>query len=196
MVEGWRAGSSSQVPSDEVVFVPAAPLRISELLATVGERPTGALVTVTDSDVVIDGLLPVEQADRVEERAEVVIDESALGINASGVVSSVAGRPGTDRSRRFSRLIRGRCEGPTTIPHRRLGAVDGAHQVDEGSGAHRSPQRGLARAGRGLPGPAILGRRIRNRVRSDGPIGGWICQRAPARGHPEPGDLVLVGFDR
>jgi peptidoglycan hydrolase-like protein with peptidoglycan-binding domain len=101
MVAGSRAESGVQLPSDEVIFVPEPPVRISELLASVGERPTDALVTVTDSDVVIDGLLPVEQAGRVREGARVVIDEAALGIDTTGRVSSVAGRPGTEGADSF-----------------------------------------------------------------------------------------------
>jgi peptidoglycan hydrolase-like protein with peptidoglycan-binding domain len=96
LVEGTRARSGVQLPSDEVIFVSTTPLRVTELPAAVGEPPSGPLVTVTDSDVVIDGFLPVEQAGRVREGAEVLIDEPALGLNASGVVNRVAGRPGTE----------------------------------------------------------------------------------------------------
>jgi peptidoglycan hydrolase-like protein with peptidoglycan-binding domain len=96
MVQGTRAESGVQLPVDEVIFVPSAPLRVTELPAGIGASPSGALVTVTDTSVVIDGLLPVEQAGRVREGAEVLIDEPALGIRAHGKVSEVAGRPGTD----------------------------------------------------------------------------------------------------
>lgn len=196
MVEGWRAGSGVQVPSDEVVFVPAAPLRISELLATVGERPTGALVTVTDSDVVIDGLLPVEQADRVEEGAEVVIDESALGINASGVVSSVAGRPGTDgadgfhvsfevavkdpppsligASVRLTVPIKSTKEAELTVP---LSAV--SLGPDGGSRVQRSSGEGFEFVS------------VQTGLSADGYV-----SVIPREGTLESGDLVLVGFDR
>jgi hypothetical protein len=96
MVEGTRAESGVQLPADEVIFVPATPLRIAELPVAVGAPPSGPLVTVTNSFVVIDGFLPVEQAGLVREGAKVLIDEPALGINATGEVSRVAERPGTD----------------------------------------------------------------------------------------------------
>jgi hypothetical protein len=95
-VEGARAESGVQLPADEVIFVPTTPLRITELPAAVGTPPSDALVTVTSSLVVIDGFLPVEQAGLVRPGADVLIDEPALGIRASGKVSRVAGRPGTD----------------------------------------------------------------------------------------------------
>jgi peptidoglycan hydrolase-like protein with peptidoglycan-binding domain len=101
LVEGMRAGSGVQLPADEVIFVPTTPLRVTEISTAVGTSPSGALVTVTDTSVVIDGLLPVEQAGRVRQGMDVIIDEPALGINASGKVSRVAGRPGTEGADNF-----------------------------------------------------------------------------------------------
>lgn len=95
LVAGGFAQAGVQVPSDEVVFVPKVPVRVSELPVPVGSTVSGPLATVTDSEVVIDGFLPVEQAGRVRVGADVVVDEPSLGINAKGVVSSVAGRAGT-----------------------------------------------------------------------------------------------------
>jgi peptidoglycan hydrolase-like protein with peptidoglycan-binding domain len=96
MVEGTRAEGGVQLPADEVIFVHSTPLRVTELPVGIGASPSGPLVTVTDSSVVIDGFLPVEQAGRVREGAEVLIDEPALGIRARGKVSRVAERAGTD----------------------------------------------------------------------------------------------------
>lgn len=96
LVAGTRAESGVQLPADEVIFVPTTPLRVSEVPAAVGAPPSGALITVTNSLVVIDGLLPVEEAGLVREGAKVLIDEPALGINATGEVSQVAERPGTN----------------------------------------------------------------------------------------------------
>jgi peptidoglycan hydrolase-like protein with peptidoglycan-binding domain len=95
LVEGARAESGVQLPADEVIFVPTTPLRVSEVSAAVGEAPSGGLVTVTSSEVVIDGVVPVEQARFIRKGAEVLIDEPDLGISASGTVSRVAARPGT-----------------------------------------------------------------------------------------------------
>lgn len=96
LVSGGFAQPGVQLPSDEVVFVPAGPLRVTELPTEVGASADGTIATVTDSDVVVDGVLPVEQAGRVHVGARTTVDEPTLGIDASGTVSSVAGRPGTD----------------------------------------------------------------------------------------------------
>jgi peptidoglycan hydrolase-like protein with peptidoglycan-binding domain len=96
LVAGWSAQPGVQLPSDEVVFVGSGPLRVTELPSPVGSRSEGVLVTVTASDVVIDGQLRVEQAGRVRPGAKVLVDEPTLGIAARGRVTSVAGRPGTN----------------------------------------------------------------------------------------------------
>lgn len=96
LVAGASAQPGIQVPSDEVVFVPRGPVRVSELPTPVGSSAERPLATVTDSGVVIDGQVPVEQAGLVRAGAKVVVDEPTLGINATGRVASVAGRAGTD----------------------------------------------------------------------------------------------------
>jgi hypothetical protein len=96
LVEGTRARAGVQVPSDEVVFVTGTPVRVTKRLVSPGATPDGGLVTVTDSAVVVDGLLPVDQADLVKPGDKVVIDEPALGIDTTGHVVRVAPRPGTN----------------------------------------------------------------------------------------------------
>jgi len=95
LVAGGFAQPGVQLPSDEVVFVGGGPLRVTELPASIGSKPDGVLVTVTGSDVVIDGQLRIEQARRVHAGAKVLVDEPTLGIDTRGRVTSVAGRPGT-----------------------------------------------------------------------------------------------------
>lgn len=96
LIAGARASAGTQLPADEVVFVPRTPVRVTERNAQVGSAPDGELVTVTDLRVVVDGLVPVEQADLVKPGARVLIDEPALGIQAGGRISRVAARPGTE----------------------------------------------------------------------------------------------------
>jgi len=96
LIAGARAQGGVQLPADEVIFVPATPLRVTKVGARLGASPGGALLTVTNSVVSVDGSLPVDQAGKVKAGAEVLIDEPALGIEATGKVSPVAGRPGTD----------------------------------------------------------------------------------------------------
>jgi peptidoglycan hydrolase-like protein with peptidoglycan-binding domain len=95
LIHGARAGPGVQLPADEVIFVPATPLRVTKVAAHLGAAPQGALLTVTNSVVSVDGSLPVDQAHLVKAGTEVSIDEPALGIKATGRVSRVADRPGT-----------------------------------------------------------------------------------------------------
>lgn len=95
LVAGGQAGAGFQLPSDEVVFVGTTRLRVTKVVAGLGATAEGALVTVASSEVVVDGLLPIDQAELVRPGAEVVLDESSLGIKATGTVSHVATRPGT-----------------------------------------------------------------------------------------------------
>lgn len=112
LVAGGFAQPGVQLPSDEVVYVSGGPLRVSELPTAVGAPEKGPLVTVTDSDVVIDGLLPVEQARRVRVGAEVVVDEPTLGIDTKGRVTSIAGRAGTGGADGFHVAFRVAVEDP------------------------------------------------------------------------------------
>ena len=84
-----------QVPVDEIVFIPAFPVRVEEVKATVGGAATGLVLTVTDNQLAIDSSLALDAAPLVKAGMEVAIDEQALGIKATGVVEMVANAPGT-----------------------------------------------------------------------------------------------------
>jgi peptidoglycan hydrolase-like protein with peptidoglycan-binding domain len=84
-----------QVPVDEIVFVPALPVRVEEVTAVVGQAARGPVMSVTDNQVSVDGSLSLEEAPLVEPGMAVAIDEQALGIRATGVVERVANTPGT-----------------------------------------------------------------------------------------------------
>ncbi len=101
LVAGTRARSGVQLPADEIVFVPSTPVRVSELVAGVGMPPDTALLKITGSQVVINGSVPVEQASLLKIGSRVIIDEPALGINATGRLARVADRPGTDGADAF-----------------------------------------------------------------------------------------------
>jgi len=85
-----------QVPADEIVFVPALPVRVEQLKAAVGDRAGGLVMTVTSNQLAIDSSLSLDEARLVKPGMAVAIDEPALGIRASGVVQRVADTPGTD----------------------------------------------------------------------------------------------------
>lgn len=84
-----------QVPIDEIVFIPALPVRVEEVTARVGDTARGSVLSVTDNQLVINSSLPLDAAPLVKPGMPVAIDEQALGIKAMGVVEMVAGSPGT-----------------------------------------------------------------------------------------------------
>ncbi len=96
LVAGSSASGGVQFAADEAVVVPTPEVRVSEATAALGAAPEGPLLTVTDSQVAIDGSLTLDEAQLVAEGMEVTIDEPTLGVEATGTVSRVADRPGTD----------------------------------------------------------------------------------------------------
>lgn len=84
-----------QVPADEIVFLPALPVRVHEVTAAVGASASGPVLTVTDNQLSIDSRLPIETAAMVRPGMKVAVDEQALGIKATGTVETVAATPGT-----------------------------------------------------------------------------------------------------
>jgi peptidoglycan hydrolase-like protein with peptidoglycan-binding domain len=84
-----------QVPVDEIVFLPALPVRVEEVTARVGDPARGPVMTVTDNQLAIDSSLTLDAAPLVRPGMRVAIDEQAVGIKATGVVSRVADTPGT-----------------------------------------------------------------------------------------------------
>ena len=84
-----------QVPVDEIVFIPALPVRVEEVTARVGDAARGTVMSVTDRQVMVDSSLPLDAAPLVKPTMPVAIDEQALGIKATGVVERVADTPGT-----------------------------------------------------------------------------------------------------
>jgi peptidoglycan hydrolase-like protein with peptidoglycan-binding domain len=84
-----------QVPLDEIVIIPALPVRVAEVTGVIGGQVSGPVVSVTDNQIVIDSSLPLDAAPLVKPGMPVAIDERALAIKAEGVVDTVADTPGT-----------------------------------------------------------------------------------------------------
>lgn len=84
-----------QVPVDEIVFLPALPVRVQDVTGVVGDAARGPVMSVTDNQLAIDSSLPLEAAPLVKPGMTVAIDEQALGIKATGSVARVADVPGT-----------------------------------------------------------------------------------------------------
>jgi peptidoglycan hydrolase-like protein with peptidoglycan-binding domain len=84
-----------QVPLDEIVFIPALPVRVEQLNSVIGQATSGPVMSVTDNQIVIDSMLPLDVAPMVKSGMDVDIDEPALGFKAKGKVEYVAESPGT-----------------------------------------------------------------------------------------------------
>jgi hypothetical protein len=91
-----RSNLGVQVPTDEIVFIPALPVRVNEVIAHVGDPAKGTVMTVTDYQLAIDSSLPLDAAPLVRAGMPVTITEQALGVKANGVVARVADTPGTN----------------------------------------------------------------------------------------------------
>jgi hypothetical protein len=196
LVDGASAGSGVQLPADELVFVPTAPVRITGGPAAVRVPRSGAALTVTGSDVVIDGFLPVEQVRRVREGAKVLIDEPSLDISASGRVSEIAGRPGTNGADGFHVFFRVAVEKPPpaligasvrlTVPiesTREAELTVPLSAVSLGPDGGSRVQRSVAGEFEFVP--------VRTGLSADGYV-----SVTPLRGVLARGDLVVVGFER
>jgi hypothetical protein len=90
-----RSRLGIQIPVDEIVFVPELPVRVEEIMSLVGNVASGPILSVTDNRVAIDSALTLDAAPLVSTGMAVAIDEQALGIKTTGVVSRVAATPGT-----------------------------------------------------------------------------------------------------
>lgn len=84
-----------QVPVDEVIFIPALPVRVGLINVAIGDPASGPVLAVTDNRLAIDSSLALDEAPLVKPGMLVTIDEPSLGITATGVVTRVADTPGT-----------------------------------------------------------------------------------------------------
>ena len=90
-----RSKLGVQIPADEIVFIPKLPVRVQEVSATIGAQAMGPIMSVTNTQLVIDSSLTLETAPLIKPGMQVEIDEQALGIKAKGVVEMIASSPGT-----------------------------------------------------------------------------------------------------
>jgi len=94
-LDATRRQAGVKVPADEIVFVPALPVRVEEIRAALGETASGTVLTVTNNQIAVDASLRLDEAPLVKPGMAVAIDEPDLGIKATGVVGKVADTPGT-----------------------------------------------------------------------------------------------------
>jgi peptidoglycan hydrolase-like protein with peptidoglycan-binding domain len=90
-----RDKTGVQVPVDEIVFIPAVPVRVEQINVVLGDPAGGPVLTVTNNQLAIDSSLALDEAPLVKPGMPVTIDEPDLGIKATGVVERVADTPGT-----------------------------------------------------------------------------------------------------
>lgn len=95
-LETARRDAGVKVPVDEIIFLPALPVRVEQSSAALGDAASGPVLMVTNNQLAIDSSLPLDEAPLVKPGMTVAIDEPDLGITATGVVGRVAGTPGTD----------------------------------------------------------------------------------------------------
>jgi multidrug efflux pump subunit AcrA (membrane-fusion protein) len=189
-----RAGV--QVPADEVIFVASAPVRVGELLLTTGTPTNGPLMTVSDATVAVDGALRLEEASLVTPGMKVVIDEAALGVSATGVVSQVAKSPGTNGVDSFHVYFEIVVDGSPqnivgaslrlTVPVKSTGGavlvvpVSAVTLSADGSSRVQRQHNGALEIVTVQPGLSSAG----------------FVQVKPLNGALEAGDLVVIGFDQ
>jgi peptidoglycan hydrolase-like protein with peptidoglycan-binding domain len=95
-LESAQRKAGVQIPADEIVFLPALPVRVEKSDLVVGDTANGPVMTVTNNQLAVDSSLPLDEAPLLKPGMAVAIDEPDLGIKATGVVARVADTPGTD----------------------------------------------------------------------------------------------------
>ncbi len=95
-LETARRDAGIKAPVDEIVFLPALPVRVEQSSVVLGDAASGPVLLVTNNQLAIDSSLPLNEAPLVKPGMTVAIDEPDLGITATGVVGRVADTPGSD----------------------------------------------------------------------------------------------------
>lgn len=91
-----RKSTGITIPPSEVVFIDGLPGRIDSVPVGRGDLAQGVVMTVTGQNLVINGSLPRDRWSLVSEGDEVEIENRDTGEKINGVLSFVAGEPGTN----------------------------------------------------------------------------------------------------
>ncbi|MEA2180942.1 MAG: hypothetical protein QOF69_127 [Solirubrobacteraceae bacterium] len=89
-------GIDVQVPADEILFVPSTPALVDQVTAKRGTPATGDLMTITNTRLVVDAALSVEDGILVKAGRPVTISAPDQQINITGTVTFVAKQSGTN----------------------------------------------------------------------------------------------------
>lgn len=84
------------VPSDEILFFPALPLRVESVKLRPGDKVSGSVMKISTPKLAIDSSLAINDATVVRADLPATIEESNLGITIPGRVSLAAAGPGTN----------------------------------------------------------------------------------------------------
>jgi peptidoglycan hydrolase-like protein with peptidoglycan-binding domain len=91
-----RATLGYPAPETEFLFFSAYPIRVDSVLVERGDIAQGEIMQVSGARLAIDSAVKVVEAEYVEVGAPVMIELDRLGISVTGIVSFVAGGPGTN----------------------------------------------------------------------------------------------------
>jgi hypothetical protein len=175
-----------QVPADEVLFFPNFPLRVDDTTVVNGDEVGGPVMTVSNSQLAVEGSLSADDAKYVRVGALVAIDDVDLNVHGRGMVVQIADKPGTngvDPDRYFVSVVPGPEVTPAlagasvvlTITVRDTGgdvlavpvtavsvAGDGSSrvQVDEGAGRTRYVKVKLGLSAKGMVAVEPIGGRL------------------------------------
>jgi hypothetical protein len=89
-------GIDVQVPADEILFVPSIPALVDQVTAKRGTPAAGDLMTITNTKLVVDAALSVEDGILVKVGKPVTISAPDQQINITGTVTFVAKQSGTN----------------------------------------------------------------------------------------------------
>lgn len=84
-----------QLPANEVLFFASLPLRVDDVTVKAGDELTGPVMTVSNSQLAVDGGLSLNDAKLVRNGAAVTIDAPDSDFRAAGTLSEIADTPGT-----------------------------------------------------------------------------------------------------
>jgi hypothetical protein len=183
-----------QVPADEVVFIPALPVRVEEVTAAVGAHAVGPVLSVTDNQLAVDSALPLDSAPLVRPGMRVALDERTLGVRASGVVKMVAGTPGTRGVDGFHIYFEVQVD---ETPVRLEGfSVRVTIPIESTNGAVTAvPVSALSLAADGSSRVQVQNNgALEYLTVTPGLSAGGYAEVTPVEGRLEPGQLVVVGY--
>ncbi|MEN8041957.1 MAG: peptidoglycan-binding domain-containing protein [Actinomycetota bacterium] len=95
-VRNRRPPGGYPAPETEFMFFATFPIRVDSVLIERGDVAAGEVMQVSGARLAIDSSVKLAEAEYVEVGTPVLIELDRLGVSMTGVVSEVAGGPGTN----------------------------------------------------------------------------------------------------